>query len=114
MQDNAQTLEPPAKAGTGNLWMFLIPSLIGLFLFMAPISYDGSLTIPVAVLAKSVQALFGDSLVTVVTAIIAFMSVASVICKVFKPSWVMSRPFLNSLFNPSWLWLTVRVIGGAA
>lgn len=85
-----------------------------LFLFMAPISYDGSLTIPVAVLAKSVQALFGDSLVTVVTAIIAFMSVASVICKVFKPSWGISRPFLNSLFNPSWLWLTVRVIGGAA
>lgn len=114
MQDNAQTLEPPAKAGTGNLWMFLIPSLIGLFLFMAPISYDGSLTIPVAVLAKSIQALFGDSLVAVVTAIIAFMSVASAICKVFKPSWVMSRPFLNSLFNPSWLWLTVRVIGGAA
>lgn len=95
MQDNAQTIEPPVKSHSGNLWMFLIPSLIGLFLFMAPISYDGSFTIPVAVLAKSVQALFGDSLVTVVTVIIAFMSAASVVTKIFQPRWVMSRPFFK-------------------
>ncbi len=42
MQDNAQTLESPVETrSSGNLWMFLIPSLIGVFLFMAPISYDG-------------------------------------------------------------------------
>ena len=34
---------------------FLIPSLMGLFLFMAPMSYEGSYTIPVAVLAKSLR-----------------------------------------------------------
>ncbi|MGL4225565.1 MAG: YjiH family protein [Vibrio sp.] len=114
MQDNAQTLKPPVNPNSGHLWVFLIPSLIGLFLFMAPIRYDGSLTIPVAVLAKSMQALLGDSLVTIVTTIIAFMAIASVLSKLFQPRWIMQRPFLNSLFNPSWLWLAVRVIGGAA
>ncbi|MBY7810606.1 YjiH family protein [Vibrio fluvialis] len=115
MQDNAQTLESPVETrSSGNLWMFLIPSLIGVFLFMAPISYDGSLTIPVAILAKSIQALFGDSLVAIVTTIIAFMSVASVLTKVFKPAFITQSAFLNSLFNPSWVWLCVRVSGGAA
>ncbi|WP_299692276.1 YjiH family protein [uncultured Vibrio sp.] len=98
----------------GSFWVFLIPSLIGLFLFMAPISYQGDLTIPVAVLAKSIQALFGDILVPIITAIVAFMAVASVLSTIFKPTFITSSSFLNGLFNPSPLWLLVRVMGGAA
>ncbi|MFA0570170.1 YjiH family protein [Vibrio gallaecicus] len=97
-----------------SFWIFLIPSLIGLFLFMAPISYEGDLTIPVAILAKSIQVIFGEYLVSVITAIVAFMAVASIFYKVFKPTFIKSNPFLEGLFNPSPLWLAVRVIGGAA
>ncbi|NOH95747.1 YjiH family protein [Vibrio sp. 99-70-13A1] len=97
-----------------SFWIFLIPSLIGLFLFMAPISYDGDLTIPVAILAKSIQAIFGEYLVSVITAIVAFMAVASILYKIFKPTFIKSDPFLEGLFNPSPLWLAVRVIGGTA
>ena len=114
MQDNAQTLESPTQNKQGNFWMFFIPSLIGLFLFMAPISYEGDLTIPVAVLAKSIQAILGDYLVPLVTIIIAFMSVASIVCKLFKPTFITQSAFLDSLFNPSLLWLAVRVFGGIA
>ncbi|MEF1217171.1 YjiH family protein, partial [Photobacterium damselae] len=52
--------KPPAKSKS-NWMMFLLPSLIGVFLFMAPISYDGNITIPIAVLAKTVQQLFEGS-----------------------------------------------------
>ncbi len=115
MQNNTQTLETPAdKKSAGSLWMFLIPSLLGVFLFMAPVTYEGSFTIPVAILAKSIQALFGDSLVAILTVIIAFMSVASFATKILKPAFIVDNSFLNGLFNPSWLWLLVRVIGGAA
>ncbi|MDW2150314.1 nucleoside recognition domain-containing protein, partial [Vibrio sp. 378] len=93
---------------------FFIPSLIGLLLFMAPISYNGDLTIPVAVMAKVIPALLGDALIAIVTAIIAFMAVASVLCKIFKPAAILRNGFLNGLFNPSPLWLVVRLIGGAA
>ncbi|MBW3695544.1 YjiH family protein [Vibrio sp. T187] len=111
MLNNANATEAPKK---GSFWIFLIPSLIGLFLFMAPISYDGDLTIPVAILAKSIQALFGDHLVAIIATIIAFMSVASLLCKVFKPAFIEDNAFLQGLFNPSPLWLAVRLIGGAA
>ncbi|TKF21820.1 YjiH family protein [Vibrio genomosp. F6] len=109
---DTQNTEAPVKKS--NFGMFFIPSLIGLFLFMAPISYDGDLTIPVAVLAKSIQALFGDALVPMITMIIVFMSIASVLTKLIKPSFIVNHSFLNGLFNPSLLWLAVRVIGGVA
>ncbi len=112
MQDNTQSLEK-TRTKT-HFWTFLIPSLLGVFLFMCPIRYQGDITIPVAVLAKSIQALLGDHLVTLVTVIIAFMSVTSLLTRILKPRFIAERPFLNSLFNPSLLWLTVRLIGGIA
>ena len=112
MSNNTNTAQP--EKSKGSFWVFLIPSLIGLFLFMAPISYQGDLTIPVAILAKSIQAVFGEHLVSIITAIIAFMSVASILSTIFKPTFITSNSFLNNLFNPSPLWLAVRLIGGAA
>lgn len=115
MQDNNHPLTSSSKNHSlANFWMFLIPSLIGVFLFMAPIYYNGGLTIPVAVLAKSIQTVFGDYLVSVVTIIVAFMAIASTITKLFKPAVIIRHTFLNNLFNPSWVWLAVRVIGGIA
>lgn len=112
MQNNAQA--PEQTESKGNFWMFFIPSMIGLFLFMAPISFEGDITIPVAVLAKSIQAIFGENLVSIVTSIIAFMAVASVLCRIKTPAFIANSEFLNGLFNPSPLWLLVRVIGGLA
>ena len=112
MSNNTHTA--PTEKSKGSFWVFLIPSLIGLFLFMAPISYQGDLTIPVAILAKSIQAVYGESLVAIITAIVAFMSIASVLSTIFKPAFITSNSFLNGLFNPSPLWLLVRLIGGAA
>lgn len=110
MHNNTNATEAPK----GNFWMFLIPSLIGLLLFMAPISYDGDLTIPVAVMAKVIPAVLGDTLIAIITVIISFMAVASVLCKIFQPAAILRNGFLNGLFNPSPLWLLVRLIGAAA
>ncbi|KJY82852.1 membrane protein [Vibrio galatheae] len=112
MQNSANTIEQPKSRN--NFWMFFIPSLIGLFVFMAPISYQGDITIPVAVLAKSIQAIFGDHLVAIVTAIIAFMAITSLLCRIKTPAFIANNDFLNGLFNPSPIWLAVRLIGGAA
>ena len=39
---------------------FLIPSLIGAFLFVIPVQQEGNLTIPVAVLANKLLDLMGE------------------------------------------------------
>ncbi|MDD9177101.1 YjiH family protein [Aliivibrio sp. S2TY2] len=106
--------EIPQMSKKKNLLMFLIPSLIGLFLFMAPITYNGDITIPVAVLAKSIQALFGEHLVAIVTGIVMFMSVITILAKIIKPSIITNNDFLFGLLNPTPLWFVVRLIGGTA
>lgn len=107
MQNNAQK-RPIASA---TFWRFLLPSLLGMFLFMAPIQHQGSFTIPVAIMAKSLQSLLGGSLIPLITVIISFMGVASLLVKLVKPKVITQQPFLNGLFNPSWLWLSVRLFG---
>ncbi|MCJ2376231.1 YjiH family protein [Vibrio sp. ZSDZ34] len=112
MQNNAQTA--PEKGKKGNFWMFFIPSLFGLFLFMAPISFQGNLTIPVAVLAKSLQSSISDFIVGLITVIIALMAVITLLAKIVKPAAIQRSPFLSGLLLPSPLWFTVRIIGGIA
>ena len=41
-----ERLEAPAIRTRRNVLMFLIPSLIGILLFMTPVIYDGNVTIP--------------------------------------------------------------------
>jgi len=112
MQNTTQEAKFTKRKTT--FWIFLIPSLIGLFLFMAPISYQGDITIPVAVLAKSLISIFDGYLVSIVTSIITFMAIASLLYRFIKPSFIQNRAFFHRLFNPSLLWLIVRIIGGAA
>lgn len=93
---------------------FIIPSLIGLFLFMAPLSYQGSYTIPVAILAKSLQAALANSIVPIITVVIAFMAVATILYKLIQPTFIKNNAFLHALMTPSLIWFVVRVFGGIA
>ncbi|OPZ78163.1 MAG: Nucleoside recognition [Alphaproteobacteria bacterium ADurb.Bin438] len=96
-----------------DFWTFLIPSFIGLFIFMAPVQYHGEVTIPVAILAKNLKYLLENYINEIVTFIISFMAVSSLIATIFKPKFLNKSPFFKNLFNPSALWLVVRIIGGA-
>ncbi|PSW11735.1 hypothetical protein C9J01_14515 [Photobacterium rosenbergii] len=101
-----------SQNGKKSPWlMFLLPSLLGVFLFMAPISYQDSLTIPIAILAKSVQALFDGMLPAMVTFVIALTGVASIATKLLKPKAVLESGFLSGLLNPSLPWFVVQQLG---
>jgi len=91
---------------------FLIPSLIGLLLFMTPVSYQGSMTIPIAIISQGLQGLLSNVLTAIVTGVVIFTAFASLLVKVFKPKMIMGNPFLNSLFNVTPIWLVIRVLGG--
>jgi len=112
MDSTKQTVCSPKSKN--NFWVFLIPSLIGLFLFMAPVRYSGDITIPVAVLAKFLKVVLDGYLVEIVTTIIAFMSVATIGYKLVKPSFIANNSFLDGLLSPSPLWFAVRIFGGIA
>ncbi|WP_311946223.1 YjiH family protein [Halomonas piscis] len=101
------------KASKRNLLMFVLPSLLGVFLFMTPVSYQGELTIMIAVLAKSLQAALSGALPSIVTALICVSAVMSLLVTVFKPRSIVSYAFLNTLFNTTPVWLISRLVGAA-
>ncbi len=93
-------------------WLtFLIPSLIGLLLFVTPVSVNGEFTIPVALLANALKAALGDHITAVVTFIITLTGVTTILTKALRPKLIINQPFLASLFDISPLWSLIRVFG---
>jgi len=105
---------PPAvkKSYDLRVWItFLIPSLIGVFLFMTPIPSGEIMTIPIAVMAKAIQATFSDIALGLIAVIICITGLMSLIFSLAKPASLTKFPLLNHLFNVSWIWLVTRLFG---
>ncbi len=90
---------------------FIIPSLIGILLFMTPISYQGNITIPIAIVAKELQALLSDLITAIVTGVVVSTALITTINRLFKIQKIQNSPFLKSLFEVSSLWFAVRLFG---
>ncbi|NMH66569.1 YjiH family protein [Shewanella sp. SHSM-M6] len=90
---------------------FIIPSLIGLLLFMTPVSYQGAVTIPIAIISKALQNALGDYATLVVTCVVVATGLASLLTKIFRPKFVFNNEFLNGLLNISPLWFSIRCLG---
>lgn len=93
-----------------SLFKFIVPSLIGIFLFMIPIPQDNSITIPVALLSKWLQNALEPMMVPILFSLVTISAILTLVTKLFKPKFILSNGFLYNLFNPSWLWTTIRVL----
>ncbi|WP_017798250.1 YjiH family protein [Oceanobacillus kimchii] len=89
---------------------FIIPSLIGIFFFMIPITVDGDMTIPIALLANWVQILLANSLSAIMMVIIIITAISTVIAKFLGEDAFNHKPFLKQLFYTSMFWTITRVI----
>lgn len=90
---------------------FVIPSLIGIILFMIPLKYQGDYTIPVAILSKFFSGLLETALPTLVTLLITFTGIMTIIYKAVKPSFIEKSKELKGLFNVTTFWFIVRIVG---
>lgn len=99
------------KYETKDLLKFIIPSLIGVLLFMVPVSYEGELSIPIAVLSSVVKSTIGNFIPLTVTILIAVVGALSLIFKLTKPKFVMNSHLLKALFDIKPIWIAGRVFG---
>ncbi|WP_339148140.1 MULTISPECIES: YjiH family protein [unclassified Sutcliffiella] len=95
---------------TTDILKFIIPSLIGIGLFMFPVMYKDELTIPIAILAKLLGELLGNTIPAIMTAIITITAIATVVTKIARPSFTKKAGFFNNLLNVSIFWTVVRVL----
>ena len=94
-----------------NNLKFILPSLLGIILFMIPIKYNDQITIPVAIFSNALVNFLGTSLIYIITFILVISAVISIITKIFKPKFILENSFLKTLFNVGPLWLLARIFG---
>lgn len=94
-----------------RFYRFLIPSLIGVFLFVTPLKQDGNLTIPIAMIANWLESLMSDFSLWLVWALINISAVVTILHKIFKFSFLKRNPKLDALFGIRGFWFVVRMIG---
>lgn len=89
---------------------FIIPSLIGVFLFMSPIKTEDGLTIPIAILAGKVQSLLADQLSGIMMAIIVLTAIITIIVRLLGKEKLDRTPFFQQLFYVNMFWTITRVV----
>lgn len=90
---------------------FWLPSLVGVLLFLVPVSVGDKVTIGLGVLADGLQALLADYIPLIVTLILCISVIGSLLAKWTNLQIVKDNPFLDSLFNIPTLWVVLRFIG---
>lgn len=106
--------QPPADTSYSlrQLLIFLIPSLLGVLLFLTPIVYEEKVTIGLGVMADALKAAVSDQLPAIATALLLLSAVLGLFGSLLKPRWLTERRALNDLFVLPSLWLALRVLGG--
>ena len=94
-----------------NWLILLLPSLLGVFLFMTPIPAEKGLTIPVAVMANLLKTTLGSWMPYLLAFIVTVSAVLTLGVKLLKPTQIQSGSFAGKLFSPGWGWVIVRVLG---
>ncbi|SFE35829.1 YjiH family protein [Alteribacillus iranensis] len=91
----------------GSVFRFIIPSLVGVFLFMIPLSINDEITIPVAWLAGWVQGAAGPYLPAIAVLFMFISAIGSFIVKITGSSSKLAM----TLFDVSWFWVIIRFVG---
>lgn len=88
---------------------FLIPSLIGMFMFLVPLQIDGETTVPVAFLANTIIDFVSVDIIILLTVIVIVIS--AVLSIVFSYFFDSKSAFLNDVFQTSHIWVILRTLG---
>ena len=92
-----------------RFYKFLIPSLIGAFLFVTPINRDGNLTIPIAIAANLLLDAMGESSTAILWLLINLSALLTVLHKTVGIGFLRKNEKMNNLFSVKGFWLVVRL-----
>ncbi|OLS38662.1 hypothetical protein BTR22_03155 [Alkalihalophilus pseudofirmus] len=108
-QTSSYTKEYTAK----QYMKFWLPSLIGVLLFLVPISVNDKVTIGLGVLADALQGAIADYIPLFMTTVLCASAAGSLLVKGTNPNFIQKNAFLKGLFDVSPLWLVLRCLGAA-
>ncbi|MGI9219909.1 MAG: nucleoside recognition domain-containing protein, partial [Woeseiaceae bacterium] len=96
-----------------NSARFVVPSTLGILIFLTPISWNGQLTIGIGVITGWVRALMGDYGLHFVVALTVITSALTLLASIARPAWIENRSQLKELFNVPIIWIVLRLAGAS-
>lgn len=95
-----------------NFLKFIVPSLLGVGLFLIPVEFQGKMTVVLGMLAELIKSAIGDGMGLVATFIFVSSAILSLYYSLFPESWTARTPYLLATFKTTTIWLYLRVLGG--
>lgn len=101
------------KTHSPSTWaLFLIPSILGILLFMVPIQTEEGVLVIVAILANKLAGIVVPYITWFVTGVLIIAALGSLLYIMKRPPSADEEvPFLEKLFNVHWFWTIVRILG---
>ncbi|WP_312699803.1 YjiH family protein [Sedimentibacter sp.] len=99
------------KTDSKSVMKFLIPSLIGVFIFLFPIPWNGSINIPVGIISDWLANALKPVAPTLVTAFILISAIVTLATTLFKPKAILNNKLLSKLFVSGPFYLAVKILG---
>lgn len=93
------------------LLRFILPSSLGVAIFLVPVAWDGNLTIGIGIITQWVKALMGDYGVETVVSLMVLTSVMTFLASVLKVRLVRDSDWFGGLFDVPMSWFVVRLAG---
>ena len=90
---------------------FVLPSLLGVLVFLIPVPWDGRLTIGVGIVTRWIKTLMGGYGLHILVGIMAATCVLTVLGTVFRGRWLQRHDGMKELFDVDVIWLLLRLLG---
>lgn len=90
---------------------FLIPSLLGIILFLVPFKTADGVTILFGIYSDWMQKTLGDLLLDFVVWVTVVGAISGALFVAFRPDWKETRPFLHAIAECTPGWLLLRLVG---
>lgn len=94
-------------------WRFLIPSSLGVFLFVMPVRCEGNISIPIAALSAILQRLLEGYAPLILWILISASAILTIIHIIFGIPLFKRNAKLDTLFGVKGFWFVVRMLGFA-
>jgi len=99
------------KESTRQKLLFIIPSTVGVLLFMVPVLISHTWTIAVKVLADVISGVVGSFLPLLCALLLTLSAAMALLALLKKPRFITDNALLRECFVCSPLWTAVRVLG---
>jgi len=99
------------KLSTKSIMKFVIPSALGVFLFIFPIFYNGVMTTAIGIVSEWLAAVIKPIASMLIVSVIVISAIVASITTMMKPKVILENALLRKLFVTSNFYLVFRIVG---